>query len=142
MTRLPRLTPAIAAITSRRRRSSASDRNNAPKYLHSARERFFRPGHDANLVSNWIPTLGQGEAESWRRGDRCRSALSSLLLRRLDDQGLYRTNSLCHHPAIAAGVEMIVAREGERGIFVVLDIVNRRADEITLNSPRSKSTDD
>ena len=44
------------------------------KCLFSGTERFFRPGYNANLVSNWIPTLEGVEAEtqSWRQGGRCR----------------------------------------------------------------------
>jgi hypothetical protein len=44
------------------------------KCLFSGTERFFRPGYNANLVSNWIPTLERrrSETESWRQGGRCR----------------------------------------------------------------------
>ena len=69
------------------------------------------------------------------------SALSAVLLCRFNYQGLYRANSLCHHPAITRGVEMIVAWEDECGILVVLNIVNWWANEIALNTLRSKSTD-
>jgi 2-polyprenyl-3-methyl-5-hydroxy-6-metoxy-1,4-benzoquinol methylase len=39
------------------------------KCLFSGTERFFRPGYNANLVSNWIPTL-EGVEEKLKAGAR------------------------------------------------------------------------
>ena len=52
------------------------------KCLFSGTERFFRPGYNANLVSNWIPTLEGVEAKlkagaRWPMSDAATAPLRS-----------------------------------------------------------------
>lgn len=82
--------------------------------LFPATERFFRPGYNANLVSNWIPAL-QGVEEKLRRGARvadvgCGHGASTILMAQAYPQSTFVGYD--YHPASIEAARASAKRAG------------------------------